>query len=445
MRIPASGGTPTFVTKATKEENNVHVYPTLLPDGRHFLFMRGVLPGKRGIFVGDLEAAADTQSTTPILSTDYAVAVAQASVSAPPTLLFMRNNSVFAQPFDMRSLAPSGEAVPVVDQVASILNPALGHFSASKTGVLAYRLITGTNRQLTWFNRQGEPIGRAGERAPYGTMKLSPDGTRAVVVQNDPRQPGNSDLWIVDLTSGVSTRFTFNPGADSQPVWSPDGRYVAWQSRQNQNDPWALYRKAADGSGADELLGAPKGANNLTDWTHNGFLIFTIGGDIWALPVTPDAAGNRTPVAVIQSPSGQRAGYVSPDNRWIAYLSAEGGGREEVFVQPFSVGGSKTSGKYQVSRGTRGMARWRADSRELIFVNDEGVVVSVDVGAGPAFQASAPRKLFQMPLELLTNPSPGTQADATRDGQRLLMAMPVQENAQRELSVVLNWPASVRK
>jgi hypothetical protein len=91
------------------------------------------------------------------------------------------------------------------------------------------------------------------------------------------------------------------------------------------------------------------------------------------------------------------------------------------------------------------MARWRADSRELIFVNDEGVVVSVDVGAGPAFQASAPRKLFQMPLELLTNPSPGTQADATRDGQRLLMAMPVQENAQRELSVVLNWPASVRK
>ena len=297
MKIPASGGTPTFVTKATKEENNVHVYPTFLPDGRHFLFMRGTPPGKRGIFVGDLEAAADAQSTTSILSTDYGVALAQASASAPPMVLFMRNNSVFAQPFDMRSLALSGEAVTVADQVIGILNLALGYFSASKTGALAYRSITGTNRQLTWFNRQGEPIGRAGERAPYGTMKLSPDGARAVVVQNDPRQPGNSDLWIVDLTSGVSTRFTFNPGADSQPVWSPDGRYVAWQSRRNQNDPWGLYRKAADGSGVDELLGAPKGVNNLTDWTHNGFLIFTIGGDIYALPVTPTRpeTGRRSP------------------------------------------------------------------------------------------------------------------------------------------------------
>ncbi len=107
----------------------------------------------------------------------------------------------------------------------------------------------------------------------------------------------------------------------------------------------------------------------------------------------------------------ERGAYVSPDNRWIAYMSNETG-RDEIYVQPFSVGGSKASGKWMVSRGTRGMARWRADSKELMFVNGDGEVVAVDVAAGPAFQAQPPKKLFQMPLELLSNPNPGTLADA---------------------------------
>jgi hypothetical protein len=91
------------------------------------------------------------------------------------------------------------------------------------------------------------------------------------------------------------------------------------------------------------------------------------------------------------------------------------------------------------------MARWRGDSKELLFVNGEGEVVAVDVAQGPAFQASAPKKLFQMPLELLSNPNPGTQADAPRDAQRLLLVMPVQENSQRELAVVMNWQDGVKR
>jgi hypothetical protein len=181
--------------------------------------------------------------------------------------------------------------------------------------------------------------------------------------------------------------------------------------------------------------------SNLTDWTHNGFLIFTIGGILHGLPVNPDASGNRTPVTVIQSTGRERGAYVSPDNRWIAYMSNETG-RDEIFVQPFTVGGNKASGKWMVSKGTRGMARWRGDSKELMFVNAEGEIVTVDVAPGSAFQASAPKKLFLMPLELLSIPNPGTQADATRDGQRLLMVMPV---PQRELAVVLNWQAGLRR
>ena len=117
-------------------------------------------------------------------------------------------------------------------------------------------------------------------------------------------------------------------------------------------------------------------------------------------------------------------------------------GRDEIYVQPFAVGGNNASGKYQVSRGTRGMARWRGDSKELMFVNGDGEIVTVDVAPGSAFQASAPKKLFLMPLELLSAPNPGTFADATRDGQRLLMVMPV---PQRELAVVMNWQAGLKK
>ena len=223
----------------------------------------------------------------------------------------------------------------------------------SNTGTLVYRMATGNNRQLTWYNRQGEVVGRPGERAPYGTMKVSPDGSKAVVVQNDPRQPGNADLWIVDLTSGTSTRFTFDPATDSQPVWSPDGRSVAWMS--NRGGQWGLYRKAADGSGNDELLAAPKKSRISPIGRTTGSSSSRLNGDLHALPVSPDAAGNRTPVPVIQSTGRERGAYVSPDNRWIAYMSNESG-RDEIYVQPFSVGGNKASGKWMVSRGT---GAWR--------------------------------------------------------------------------------------
>ena len=442
LKLSANGGMPTPVTKPGSPQE-AHAHPVFLPDGRHFLYMRGLPPGKRTIHVGDLNATPDAQSTTPILTNDYGVTVTQASAGGAPLVLFLRDGTLLAQEFDMSALA--------LDRVAHHRHGAgrrrrSTRHSATSRSRRPERSCIDRSAGSTVSSRGS--IGKARSSAglasarPYGTMKVSPDGSKAVVVQNDPRQPGNSDLWIVDLTSGASTRFTFDPAFDGQPVWSPDGRYIAWQS--GRGDAPDLYRKAADGSGVDERLGAPKDAVNLTDWTHNGYLIFTLGGDVHALPVEADASGKRTPVPVIQSPAAERGAYVSPDNRWIAYMSTETG-RDEIYVQPFSVGGNKTSGKWMVSRGTRGMARWRADSKELMFVNGDGAIVAVDVAPGAAFQTQPPKKLFQMPLDLLSNQNVGTLADATRDAQRLLMVMPVQESAQRELAVVLNWQAGLAK
>ena len=226
--------TPTPVTKPASPQE-AHAHPVLLPDGRHFLYLRGLPPGKRTINLGDLDAAPDAQSTTPILTTDYGVAVAQASAGGSPLVLFLRDGTLLAQEFDMSAAGVDRDARHRRwSRSPASPNAAIGHFSVSNTGTLVYRSISGNNRQLTWFNRQGDIVGRPGEPAPYGTMKVSPDGSKAVVVQNDPRQPDNSDLWIVDLTSGASTRFTFDPAFDGQPVWSPDGRYVAWQSTRSR-------------------------------------------------------------------------------------------------------------------------------------------------------------------------------------------------------------------
>jgi dipeptidyl aminopeptidase/acylaminoacyl peptidase len=154
----------------------------------------------------------------------------------PLKLLFLRDGTVFAQDFDAQSAAVRGEPVPLVERVATGAPAGLGYFSASNTGSLVYRTVAGGDRQLTWFNREGQVTGTPGERAEYGIAQVSPDGTKAAVVPNapmSPQQTRNNDVWIVDLVKNSSTRFTFDPGVDVQPVWSPDGKWIAWISAPN--------------------------------------------------------------------------------------------------------------------------------------------------------------------------------------------------------------------
>ncbi|HKE82359.1 MAG TPA: protein kinase [Vicinamibacterales bacterium] len=443
MRVSADGGTVTPVTALGKDEP-AHTYPTFLPDGRHFLYLRGTGVGNRLVAVGDLDAKPEAQSTTQVIKTDYGVLVVPAASGGSSKLLFLRDNTLLAQDFDSRTFALTGEPEPVADQVAASF-AAVGYFSASSSGTLLYRTVAPDNRQLTWFNRDGQAIGTPGDHAPYGIVKVSPDATKAAVVVNvDVRvRPPNNDIWIVDLIKGGTTRLTFDPANDTQPAWSPDGKWVAWQSNRN-NEP-GLFRKAADGSGVDERLSTSTVPSQLTDWTHNGYLIYALMGDIWALPVQPDASGKRTPVPIVTSPANEFGAYVSPDNRWVAYLSNETG-QQELFVQPFKLGGGTAAGKWPVStRGSLGMARWRGDSKELMFINGDGSIVAVDIAPGATFQAGAPQKLFQLPLELMGSNNPGALGDATRDSQRLLLITPVLDNAQRELSVVMNWQNSLKK
>ena len=444
FRVSGDGGRAAAITALGKADT-AHSYPVFLPDGRHFVYLRGANVGDRYAAIGDLNATPSAQSTAQLLKTDFRVDVARVGSGALPKLLYLRDNTLVAQDLDVDKLSLTGSVSTVAEQVDTQPFRGLGYFSASETGTLIYRTVAGNDRQLTWFNRQGETVGTPGERAPYTLVKVSPEGNKAAVVRIDTRQqPPNADIWVVDLVGGGTTRLTFDPGVDTTPVWSPDGKWIAWQAVRGTD--FGIFRKLADGSGVEERLTTSSSGQNLSDWSHNGFLIFSAMNDVWAVPVEPDGSGKRTPVPVVHSPANEYAAYVSPDDRWIAYLSDEAGPQGSLFVQPFAPGDRSVTGKWQVSSSGLGMARWRGDSKELIFVDGTGEIVGVDVAPGATFQASAPHKLFQFPLELLAlTPNRGTVADPSRDNQRFLLIMPVQETSQREISVFMNWPTSVRK
>jgi serine/threonine protein kinase len=456
LRLDPSGGKPTLVTK-TDPKLSMHAVADFLSDGKHFLYATNGEPGMRGLLVGRLDAAPEDQPAEPILKTDFGASfVPDPGSSSRGHLLTVRDSSILAQPFDVGAQKLTGESVPLVEDVFVANGPlgfGIAFFSVSRQGTLVYR--TGTraellSRQLAWLSREGKNVGTLPELGRFNQVKLSPDGTKAVTSRTELDTGNNADLWITDLVTETSTKFTFGGGGNTQPVWSPDGRHVAWA--QVHEKAVALMRKPADGSGADELLYTlPERRNvNMSDWSSDGrFLIYAYGGDVFALPVGPGTDAGRKPIPIAATMANEFGGVVSPNGRWVAYVSNETK-QQEVYVQPFTSGtqqGGAVSGiKWLVSRGTAGLVRWRADSGELVFLSGKGELMSVDVTSTPSFRASAPKTLFQMPRPFLVQAgNPGALADTSRDLKRLLIAVPSEASRRQELSVVLNWPNITRR
>ena len=454
MRVSASGGTPTPVTTNSGRGEGV-AYPWFLPDGQHFLYYRvSAKPDSTGLYVGSLSVKPEEQNSQRLMPIEHQPMYVPSSDSGPGHIVFLRQDTLLAQPFDAKRLQLAGEAVPIATQVASIQD--LGFYTVSENGVLGYRTgsTNGMQLQLSWFDRQGKGTLTAVEPARSSTVKISPDGKRAAVLRNEGQK---NDIWVVDLSTGGSDRFTFDSAQHFNPVWSPDGNQIAWQSRKE--GAWEIYRKASNGSGNDELVfkTASFSSMNLTDWSRDGRFIFfqatPNGGqtktDVFALPMGPGTSADRQPIAVIQTPASELGAYLSPDDRWIAYLSDESG-RQELYVQAFGPGAkpgaAPASGKWMVSKnGSAGMARWRNDGKELVYLSSDGAVMSVDVTADSAFHASLPKMLFQFPRSVLamTN-TPGAISDATRDLQRFLITVPAQVNVRPEFTMVLNWQAALK-
>jgi eukaryotic-like serine/threonine-protein kinase len=217
------------------------IISAFLSDGEHFLYEGG--PGNDRIYVRSLDDKTPSPGRELAISPLY-VKFAPSANTGRGYLLFMREGTLLAQPFDEGRTETTGDPVPVAQHIQSF--GGLGFFSASGNNVLVYRVsATVQDTQLTWFDRQGKSLDSVGEPASHLTLALSPDGSRAAFSRLESTTDLNSHLWVLDLARGTSTRFTSGPGSVNAAVWSPDGSSIAFSLSRDGRD--TLYRKPALG------------------------------------------------------------------------------------------------------------------------------------------------------------------------------------------------------
>ncbi|HUJ80623.1 MAG TPA: hypothetical protein VLW83_02005, partial [Candidatus Acidoferrales bacterium] len=445
MRVSADGGSASPVTAVRPPYDVAHVFPSFLPDGRHFIYLRASsVSAKDGIYVGSLDAKPEDQDSNRLLATDVESDFVPSPDSGSGQLLFIRDGALLAQPFDARRLALSGEPVAVAEHVGTFRTRGL--FSASSNGVLVYKTTDASGAQLTWFDRQGAVVGAGGQRGSYYSLALSPDGGRAVVSQFSSLNP-RPLLWLLDFSRGTHTQFTFGASDASSAVWSPDGSRVVFNS--TRDGKFDLYEKLASGAKDEELL-LKSGEDKIpTSWSHDGrFLLYTATDsnskyEIWALSLE----GNKKPFPFLRAEFDNDDGQFSPDGRLVAYSSDESG-RDEIYVRAFSpdsaAAGSDAGGKWLISTGGGIQPRWRGDGKELYYLALDGKLMAVDIATNPVFRAGLPRALFQAPPD--TGGIAGVHAwGLTPDGKRFLFLAPVEQATQAPFTVVLNWQAGLKK
>jgi serine/threonine protein kinase len=447
MQVPAAGGVAALLT-TTGGRNEVHIFPSFLPDGRHFLYLRA--PENPGIYLESIDVRPEQQSSRRILSTPLMAVYAPSADSGMGRLFFLREGTLLAQAFDEKSLLLQGDPIPVAERVGSLFLS--GQFSVSPSGVLAFRggKTALWLSRLSWFDRQGKQLGNAGEPEAYSytDLALSPDGTRLAATRIDPKAGGEGVIWLLDLIRGVSTRFTFDLAPDSAPVWSPDGTRVAFAaSRAGGN---GIYQKATNGSGKEEELVRATGDQLPDDWSRDGrFLLYThmdprTHADLWVLPLAGDGTPSGTATPFANTEFSEEQGRFSPDARWIAYASDESG-RSEIYIQPFPAppnGGSKMP----ISRDGGSEPRWRRDGKELFYFSPGGKLMVADVTEGTTIKASVPRTLFQVPVAQIAHNAVSAQVfgwDVAPDGKRFLIDTAT--TSTDPVTVLLNWTAELKK
>jgi Tol biopolymer transport system component len=431
-RVPAGGGEVKQVTKIEPKREFSHRWPQFLPDGRHFLYLRwGTLPGptrtEDALYVGSL----DSDESTRLFQANSRFAYAP-----PGYLLYVRDETLLAVPFDAALRRITGAPVPIAQQVLYYPNTGNGVFSVSDNRVLAYQAGSApVVSQLDWFDRGGRKIGTVGLPGDYEDPRLSPDGSVVAANRIDPSN-GTSNIWLFGIARDTAARFTFSTSFDHYAAWSPDGKRIAFDS--NRKGVTDVYLKALSGSAEEQQLLPSDGAKSPTDWTPDGrALIYErldpkTKSDLWMLPLS----GDRTPVRIVHADANEVDGRVSPDGRWIVYASDESG-KWEVYVAAFPGPGDR----WQVSNGGGSQPIWRRDGKELFYLAADRKLMAVAVTPGARFEAGATRPLFQTHARYTGN----VAYDVTADGQRFLVNTLIGAEGIPPITVEVNWMEALRR
>jgi Tol biopolymer transport system component len=426
--VPAAGGEAKALTTldASRGEQNHHA-PQFLPGGRRFLFLVGAAEEKNaGLFVASLDAPDLRQRVAPGW-------VHRAHAAGH--LLFVRDGTLLAQPFDVRRAELHGEPVAVATSVAAWSGDArFGWFGVSRGGTLAYysgRASTG-QLQLAWVDRKGGRVGTVGAPGAYGQLALSPDETNVALEIRD--ADGRYDIWVMDVVRGVASRATATPEDERDPVWFPDGRALAFITRGTKGAD--LRRKGLRASEPETVLTDSPNEDVPESFTPDGRTLLFVqraaddSQGVWALPL--DEGGK--PEQVMGARFHVDEPHLSPDGRFLAYVSRESG-QDEVYVEPFRREGVRV----RVSVDGGGQPKWRGDGREIFYTTPASRLVAVEVrAAGDRLEVSLPRDLFAI------HGLQGTGLDdyaPSADGQRFLVKQPVEEERKPQLHVVTGWTA----
>ena len=429
-RISVNGGTPTAITTLDPAQHTSHRWPSFLPDGKHFLYLAINHDSAKSANDTDYYASVDGSVNRPLFKSK------SNAIYADGYLLFARNEQLLAQPFNPASGTLSGEPQTLAKDVAN--DPTTWHMdvAASNGGLLIYGNGGGNygTEELLWMDRATKKLHTIAEGLPeVNDFSLSPQGDRIALQINN----GVSDVWVLDLARGTRTRLTFGPVYNSRPRWSPDGKWIVYNS--NRNGTFRLFRKPSDGGGVEEELLSDDQLLFPSDWSRDGKYILYYRGlpgatDIWALPLE----GDRKPFQVVPSTPNtfRNEPRLSPDGRWLAYGSNESGS-SQAYVVAFKGG----SGKWQASSNGEYRVDWSHDGKELFYVDGGNSIYAVPVKeVAGALQFGAP----QVEVNSSSWSSPAPLFQVSPEGKKILLYR-VSQQVSDSVTVITNFTAGLKK
>jgi len=425
MTVSADGGTVRAVTSLRGDVGDVG--PTFLPDGRHFLYTRITgRPENRGIFLGSLDVPPESQSTTRLIVAGSRPVLSNGGATRTSYVMFLRERTLMAQPFDLDRLTTSGDAFPIAEQVGIELTTA-ALVSAADDGTVAYRGDTGSVATPIWTNRAGIEVGAvSGEIKNPQFPRLSPDGTHlALVVDNE--------LWDYDLHGRPPVKLTTESNVYS-PLWTPDGKSLIYES----NNASAL-RMVAAVPGASSRQASPDGHFHPHGWSPDGKELIAVqftGGESGTDLVRFAADATAKPQFIVRTPAreGVEGTTVSPDGRWLAYVS-NATGDFEVWVQSFGREGNPV----RVSPRGGVEPEWARDGRELFYL-EGNKLMAVAVEAKADFNFKPPTSLFEYRYRRSSQPPSYAVA---ADGRFLFIKQA--SVTQPPIEVITNWAQNVSR
>jgi len=419
-RVSTGGvlGEPVTTIDNTRMSETTHRFPSFLPDGRHFLYVRGSHAANNqdavnSIWVGDLES----EETFELMQSGTQANYAQGHI------FWVRDQFLMARPFSVENLEFTGEAFAVGEGVVVQLGTWRAAYAVSEAGPLAFQGGLAAEKILTLFDREGKDLGTIGEAAMYSGIRLSRDN-RYLAAGIDAEGGGQADIWVYDLSRNVGSRLTFDEARDTSPVWSPDGKRVAFTS--NRGGTSGIYVRSADGRGDAESLLTVEGQCQVQDWSRDGkYLTFDSGigkYNVWILNLEDGES-----FELVSSEFDDGYARFSPDGNWIAYISNEAG-KYELYLTRFPSG----EGKWQLSiDGADWLLGWNDAGTELFYLDLEGNLASVKVAFGDQVVADRPTRLFSTRA--------GNTWDNKSDGSGFVLGVPNDAGDDFPITLIINW------